>query len=716
MPLSDCNNLDDYLTAYGQRLAEQVNRAFDPLHVPGRDPAIKMDLARPLFEAQSHTVTAIVKGWHRQKSIVLAAGLGTGKTSIGIAAAHAHAEGRPYRCLVFCPDHLQRKWAREIRAVLPPRVAGLYNIGDWKVLTKLRRGTKPKTPQWWIIGRNKAKLGPFWRPAVRLRKGESLYRCPVCGNIVYIGQIAADWKQLASTKRTCVAEVERRVGEAILTDTCGAPLWQYDRNRVRRWAPATYIHQHLKGYFDYLIVDEVHEEKSEDSLQGRAAGSLAAACRKVLALTGTLIGGYANHVRPLLFRLSPQSLVQEGMTWKDRMAFLREYGRIETTITDRSGGREQESTRTGHGNKTSKRENPRPGIMPTLYGRHLLGNSVFLSLEEVAAGLPELSEVTMPVEMTGDVGAEYVRIEKKLRDKVKEMMVKGDMRLLGKMLHTLLSYPDYPYDWKAVGYWDRPRGTTEGGTFVPVVTPANFSEDCVYPKEQALIDLVAQEREAGRQCWVYVQYTTKRPVAGRLERLLKEAGFRCKMLKSSVPLKEREPWIEQHAPGLDVVISHPKLVETGLDLFCKQGEYNFPTLIFYETGYQLFTLRQASRRSWRIAQREDCKVFYLYYEGTMQENAMGLMGKKLTASLALEGKFSAEGLAAMAGEEGSVEMELARSLADRIQFDTQRHWSRVTQAASMPAKKTAWGGLVCPAPVAAWGIGAEDERPVPVFA
>ena len=87
-----------------------------------------------------------------------------------------------------------------------------------------------------------------------------------------------------------------------------------------------------------------------------------------------------------------------------------------------------------------------------------------------------------------------------------------------------------------------------------------------------------------------------------------------------------------------MALSHPKLVETGLDLFDKGGVYNFPTLIFYQTGYNLFTMRQASRRAWRIGQRKDCKVIYLYYGGTLQARAMSLMGKKMEAAQALEGK------------------------------------------------------------------------------
>ena len=43
-----------------------------------------------------------------------------------------------------------------------------------------------------------------------------------------------------------------------------------------------------------------------------------------------------------------------------------------------------------------------------------------------------------------------------------------------------------------------------------------------------------------------------------------------------------------------MVISHPQLVQTGVDFFGKDGTYNFSSIVFYETGYNLFTLRQAA--------------------------------------------------------------------------------------------------------------------------
>jgi hypothetical protein len=68
------------------------------------------------------------------------------------------------------------------------------------------------------------------------------------------------------------------------------------------------------------------------------------------------------------------------------------------------------------------------------------------------------------------------------------------------------------------------------------------------------------------------------------------------------------------------------------------------TILFYETGYSIYVLGQASRRSWRIGQTRPVKVKLLHYDETIQESCLRLMGKKLLVSMAMEGKFSAEGL------------------------------------------------------------------------
>ena len=141
---------------------------------------------------------------------------------------------------------------------------------------------------------------------------------------------------------------------------------------------------------------------------------------------------------------------------------------------------------------------------------------------------------------------------------------------------------------------------------------------------------------------MFAVYTNKYDVTARLEKLLRAEGIRAAVLRASTPTHKREAWYrEQLKRGIDVAICHPKLVETGLDLL------EFPTILFHETGYSLHTLRQASRRSWRIGQKRPVEVKFFAYSGTMQEVCLRLMGKKLLVALAMEGKFASEGLQAI---------------------------------------------------------------------
>jgi hypothetical protein len=161
----------------------------------------------------------------------------------------------------------------------------------------------------------------------------------------------------------------------------------------------------------------------------------------------------------------------------------------------------------------------------------------------------------------------------------------------------------------------------------------------LYPKEQALLDDVKAEIAQGRRIQVFATFTGRHDVTSRLKWVFEQAGLRTAVLKSTVATDVREAWYEARLKeGVQVVVCHPKLVETGLDLL------DFPTLYFYETGYSLFTLRQASRRSWRIGQKHPVRVKFLMYSGTVQENQIRLMGKKLLVAMMMEGKFSGEGL------------------------------------------------------------------------
>lgn len=123
-----------------------------------------------------------------------------------------------------------------------------------------------------------------------------MLRCPDCGSQLRDkakgeGSFLS-LKDLERSRKRCSAEIEvdfDKDGNPI-TRLCGAPLWQYAKGQAI-WAPADYIHKHMKGVFDYLICDEVHEEKSDTSARANALGALVASCPKIIGMTGTLIGG-----------------------------------------------------------------------------------------------------------------------------------------------------------------------------------------------------------------------------------------------------------------------------------------------------------------------------------------------------------------------------------------------------------------------------------------
>lgn len=113
--------------------------------------------------------------------------------------------------------------------------------------------------------------------------------------------------------------------------------------------------------------------------------------------------------------------------------------------------------------------------------------------------------------------------------------------------------------------------------------------------------------------------------------------------------------------GVRILITNPTLVETGLDLNA------FTTIVYYNIAYNLFTLRQSSRRSWRINQTAPrIEVYFFFYKETMQARAMGLMASKLAAAGVLEGNVTDEGLAAMS-DCRDLTSQLARELTLGIQ-------------------------------------------------
>jgi SNF2 family DNA or RNA helicase len=408
----------------------------------------------------------------------------------------------------------------------------------------------------------------------------------------------------------------------------------------------------MGGWFDFAIADELHQ-LAGDTAQGNGLGVLGRAAKRLIALTGTLMGGYADDLFNIFYRMEPRTMAGEGFAYggQGRRDFQQQYGVLETIEKVR-----ETDNACSRATKKTIQVLKKPGASPLLFGKFLMNTTAFLSLEDIADNLPRYDESVLSVEMDEELAKAYEELEEDIRAAIRSH--RGNKSLMSILLNTLLLYPDHPYGFEDI--WARAfdAETKEYVKFL-VTTPQNLKEDGLYSKERALIADVREELRQGRRCQVYATYTGEKDVTLRLESVLRQAGFRVAVLRSSVATDKREDWYERQLKGgVEVVICHPKLVETGLDLLA------FPTLYFYETGYSLHTLRQASRRSWRIGQRNAVHVKFVTYTGTMQETCLRLMGKKMLVAMMMEGKFSGEGLQSLDTDEDLMSA-MARELVEK---------------------------------------------------
>lgn len=176
---------------------------------------------------------------------------------------------------------------------------------------------------------------------------------------------------------------------------------------------------------------------------------------------------------------------------------------------------------------------------------------------------------------------------------------------------------------------------------------------------------------------VFLEHTGTRDLVPTLMDKLHQQGFSPLVLRGqAVKPEQREDWLKENLSTgqYDCLLCNPNLVKTGLDLL------DFPTIVFFQCGYSVFTLRQASRRSWRIGQNLPVRVFYLAYAETMQDKALSLMAQKMETSLAVEGELSGQGLAAISESENSMLYELAKALTGQQPVeDVTTAWSRYRQ-------------------------------------
>ena len=587
-------------------------------------------------------------------------------------------------------------------------------------------GVPPQGQEFFVLGRVRMRLGFHWKPVfvrhrtchgavgacpdcghviadldgepirtIELEAAESRRKCSHCASPLWTlirprSLSASDQSQvvLRSLKRIpTIGEVTAqrliaKFGESFLASMLGDNLYEFinlmddngelvfsDRQAQRMeramasmefgfgeggYQPSEYVKRYLpQGTFDLLIADEAHEYKNAGSAQGQAMGVLAAKARKTLLLTGTLMGGYGDDLFYLLFRALPQRMIEDGYRPSKQgsltpaaMAFMRDHGVLKDIYSESSGS----SHKTARGSKVTVRTVKAPGFGPKGVLRCVLPFTVFLKLKDIGGNvLPPYNEEFREVAMNAEQAQAYGRLAGQLTAELKRALARRDTTLLGVVLNVLLAWPDTCFRSETVKH---PR-TRDLLAFVPPL----FSDLEIMPKERELIEICRQEKAAGRKVLVYSVYTGTRDTTSRLKVLLEQEGLKPAVLRASVDASRREDWIaEQLDRGIDVLITNPELVKTGLDLL------EFPTIVFMQSGYNVYSLQQAARRSWRIGQKRAVRVIYLGYAATSQMTCLGLMAKKITVSQSTSGDVPESGLDVLNQDGDSVEVALARQL------------------------------------------------------
>lgn len=366
--------------------------------------------------------------------------------------------------------------------------------------------------------------------------------------------------------------------------------------------------------------------------------------KKFIGLTGTLLNGYADGLFYILYRALPKLMKKEGYEYSSEANFMRDYGVI----------KKENSFEFKHGRKGNKisfnNEKRLPGVSPLVFTKFLLENSVFISLSDMDGGLPKYTEIPIAIDMDNDLKEAYNSLENEFKSHIGGYK-EGNTKIMGTFLQTMSIFPDMPYDQPPIIHPD---------TGDVLVTPPELDKD-IRTKENELLKLVNKKLELGEKVLIYYEWTNKTDIAIKLTKLFKDNNIKSAVLTANVSAESREEWIKKQLnKGIQVLICNPKLVETGLDLL------DFTTIIFYQIGYNIFTMRQASRRSWRLSQTKDIEVYFIYYKDTIQDKALSLMANKLQASMAIEGKFSEEGLRAMSNNEDLL-TQIASSVVQGIE-------------------------------------------------
>jgi hypothetical protein len=268
-------DIPTYLRAHAQELGNRILESHPPLHSVDDLPSpVIAKLLRKPYPAQTLAIMGLVRRWQQARAGAVIAECGTGKTLISLGAIQVHSENRPFTAVAMVPPQLVEKWCREALLTLPRLrvfiIDGLrtptksnahHGVNEVKLkhkrivreglrtsLTELRlRKTSPSARKRWdsicsspalfVVGRDRAKLGYFWRHAYQVAHSgryQGSVVNPDTGSPVYLGSegerlLAMDFKRVKLSETLSQGEGTNHARRPLYS-----PLWQADRKKIRR--------------------------------------------------------------------------------------------------------------------------------------------------------------------------------------------------------------------------------------------------------------------------------------------------------------------------------------------------------------------------------------------------------------------------------------------------------------------------------------------------
>lgn len=431
-----------------------------------------------------------------------------------------------------------------------------------------------------------------------------------------------------------VFEVLRSGAEFEEGEACTEPLFAAVPD-VRRTPLARYLARRWKHRIDLAIIDEIHENGSEDSAQTQAMEQFRG--RPMLGLTGTISNGYVKSLFAILRTFSP--LFRQEFDRGECAPFRERYGYQKRILKDVDRETKKVVAFGTSSNRVVRQmqaAGDAPGALPSFILRHFLPIAAPLHLEDLNLNLPPSEERVEMIDPGPLLGPRVRVFQQALVDQIAaDRFSPLQGKLFGQMSEEWSSA-----DRAALGVGNSEDGIyracypeSVGGSEVCRLDmmPADF----LLPKEQRLVEIVSSELAEGRNVLIGAWHSH----CGLYERLAKilkdKLGITTPILDSTkVPARSRKDWLKKNIVGkAQTMIVNPASIETGFNALTW-----FATLVWFQPpACAPKTALQTMGRIRRPGQKLLQRFIWLVYRNTSQVTLHQLLKLKMAESMAVDG-------------------------------------------------------------------------------